>query len=544
MQDYSERNVNNSPEGSSIIENETLGNKKARELDKQSNDNSQTSSTCKLTQISNSLKKELDPKIFDAWIEPLNFSISSDSSNIQHREGDSNTSISAVQIEVISPSVFSKNHVLAYYKDKIESGIKSAFDNEQVVVEYRVSPNSSLPASKQSESLFGNEIGSIANKIVETRQNQQSAQDTNGGRSSSKSRSATKSEIKNSGTPKISRSLHQESNLNANYNFSNLVVGSCNQFAHAASMQVAQNIGKSYNPLFVYGGVGLGKTHLVSAIGNYCIRHRKKVLFVSSEVFINEMIHSIRNNRMDSFKGKFRSIDVLIIDDIQFLKNKDSTQEEFFHTFNELHNKQKQIIMTSDCLPQELTGIEERLKTRFASGLSVDLKAPDYETRAAILSKKSMALDLFVPDEVVEFLAENINTNVRELEGALNRISAMAAVNNEPISLAVAQKCSDIIKPKKQRGGSFEAIIEVVAENFNVAKHDILGKRRTKNIATARQVAMMITRRVLGTSYPEIGLFFGGRDHSTVIHAVKTVSDKMEADSNLKATIEEIEGMF
>ena len=339
---------------------------------------------------------------------------------------------------------------------------------------------------------------------------------------------------------KTEKQLCLECNLNPNYNFSNFVIGSCNQFAHAASLKVSEQPGAIYNPLFVYGGVGLGKTHMVNAIGNSARRRGKKVLLVSSEFFVNELIHSVRNNKMPEFKNKFRSLDVLIIDDIQFIIGKERTQEEFFHTFNELHQKHKQIVITADKLPQEMVGIEERLKSRFSSGLSVDLQTPDFETRVAILSKKAELAGIELSNNVAQFLADQIDTNVRELEGALNRLREMSSQNSSPITIELAESALRLFSKQERKSFTTDQIQRAVASFYRVSANDLLGKRRTTNIASARHIAMYLCRTLTNKSYPEIGALFGGRDHSTVIHACKTVEDKLIEDSALKEDLEKL----
>ena len=270
----------------------------------------------------------------------------------------------------------------------------------------------------------------------------------------------------------------------------------------------------------------MGKTHLANAIGNACRRRRKKVLLASSESFVSELISSLKTNNMDRFKSKFRSLDLLIIDDIQFIIGKERTQEEFFHTFNELYNRHKQIIITSDKIPQELVGLEERLRTRFSSGLSCDLQAPDFETRVAIINKKSDISGLMISEDVARLLAERIDTNVRELEGALNRLSALCSLNNSTATLDLAEEVLKSVAPTRMQEVTPELIQKLVAQKYNVSVHDLLGKRRTQNIALARQIAMYLSRRLTACSYPEIGTLFGGRDHSTVIHAFKVITER------------------
>ena len=338
---------------------------------------------------------------------------------------------------------------------------------------------------------------------------------------------------------KVVKRSHQQTNLNQQLNFSNFVVGGCNQLAHAVSLRVSETPGQTYNPLFIYGGVGLGKTHLANAIGNACFRRGKKALLVSSEVFVNDLVHSIRNGKMDIFKSKYREIDVLIIDDIQFIQGKERTQEEFFHTFNDLHQRGKQIILTSDKMPQELTDVEERLRTRFSSGISVDLQMPDFETRMAIISKKANLMNIFLPSDVIEFIANYINTSVREIEGAINRVHALSIVHNLPVSIDLAQKALEGIISRKPV--TAEEVQNKVSKHFKVLVSDLIGKRRSQNIALARQVSMYLIRKKLSLSFPEIGAIFGGREHSTVIYAINMIEDKISTDEELKRDIRSIE---
>ena len=331
------------------------------------------------------------------------------------------------------------------------------------------------------------------------------------------------------------------SNLNPSYNFSSYVVGSCNQFAHAACVKVAERLGATYNPLFIYGGVGLGKTHLANAIGNATKRRNGKTLLISSERFVSELITAIKTNRTSDFRKKFRTLDLLIVDDIQFIIGKERTQEEFFHTFNELYNRGSQVVVTSDKLPHELINMEERLRTRFASGLSVDLQVPAFETRVAIVNKKSEQLGLVIPEDVSRFIAERIDTNVRELEGALNRLKATCSIKECSPSVKIAEEVVNIVAPLSSAEITPGLIQRVVAGHMGVGLGDLLGKRRTQHIAGARQIAMFLCRKLTPCSYPELGALFGGRDHSTVIHAFKVVKQKSENDSEFARNLEFLE---
>ncbi|SHM18525.1 chromosomal replication initiator protein DnaA [Caldanaerovirga acetigignens] len=332
-------------------------------------------------------------------------------------------------------------------------------------------------------------------------------------------------------------------NLNSKYTFDTFVVGNSNRFAHAASLAVAQAPAKAYNPLFIYGGVGLGKTHLMHAIGHYILEHNpsSKVMYVSSEKFTNELINSIRDDKNVEFRNKYRNIDVLLIDDIQFIAGKERTQEEFFHTFNALYEANKQIIISSDRPPKEIPTLEERLRSRFEWGLITDIQPPDFETRIAILRKKAMMENLTVPDEVINFIATKIETNIRELEGALIRIVAFSSLTNKPIDLALAEHVlKDILPNSKPKTVSVLDILQVVGNYFSVKIDDFKSKKRTKEIAYARQVAMFLCRELTDFSLPKIGEEFGGRDHTTVIHACEKISKDIQKDPQFASLIENL----
>lgn len=313
-----------------------------------------------------------------------------------------------------------------------------------------------------------------------------------------------------------------ESNLNPKYVFETFVIGNSNRFAHAAAQAVANDPAHAYNPLFLYGGVGLGKTHLMHAIGNRIKQNNPsmKVLYTSSEKFTNEIINSIQNKTTEAFRQKYRNIDCLIIDDIQFLKGKEQTQVEFFHTFNALKDADKQIIISSDRPPREIETLEDRLRSRFDQGLTADIQTPDLETRMAILRTKAASDNIVLPTEVITLLATNIATNIREIEGAYNKIVAYTSLMHMPITVETAQKVlSDMGNDIKTRTITYEGIIKVVADHYNVKQDELFNKKRTQNIAFPRQVAMYLCRELADLSYPRIGELFGGRDHTTVIHA-------------------------
>ncbi len=324
------------------------------------------------------------------------------------------------------------------------------------------------------------------------------------------------------------------------YTFSTFVVGPSNQFAHAAAKAVADAPGRAYNPLFIYSGVGLGKTHLVNAIGHHIQSRspRTKVAYLSSEQFTNELINRMSHQRMEEFRQKYRNMDILLIDDIQFIAGKERTQEEFFHTFNALYEAQKQIVLTSDRQPKEIPDIEERLRSRFESGLISDIQAPDLETRIAILKKKADFWGIRLPDDVAEFLASMMKNNIRELEGGLVKLGAVSSLTNTEITQELAKNELKYLLDSRERIITNELVQKVVAESFGVKISDLKSKRRTKAVVLPRQVAMYLCRTLANSSLPEIGNFFGGKDHSTVIHAVKVIEEKKEKDPELRARIE------
>ncbi len=331
-------------------------------------------------------------------------------------------------------------------------------------------------------------------------------------------------------------------NLNRKYTFEEFVSGSSNQFAYAAAMAVANNPATTYNPLFIYGGVGLGKTHLVNAIGNAILKKtpQMRICYYTSEKFMNELINSLRYNRMDEFRNKFRSMDILLIDDIQFIAGKERTQEEFFHTFNALYESHKQIIVTSDKFPKDIPGLEERLRSRFEWGLIADIQAPDVETKLAILKMKAEQNSIKLPEDVALFLANSICNNVRELEGYLIRIGAYASLTSIPISLEMARDVLKDILIEKNRELTVEEILKKVSLHFNIKVSDIKSAKRLKAVVLPRQIAMYISRQLTSSSYPEIGERFGGKDHSTIIHAIRKIEKLIEEDFQLKTTIENL----
>jgi chromosomal replication initiator protein len=329
--------------------------------------------------------------------------------------------------------------------------------------------------------------------------------------------------------------------LNPKYTFNTFIVGSNNQLAHAASLAVSKKPGQVYNPLFIYGGVGLGKTHLMQAVGAEITKKEQnaKVLYVTSERFTNEFVTAVQQGKTDHFKNMYRSVDILLVDDIQFLAGREGTQEEFFHTFNALHQNNKQVVMTSDRLPKEIPAIEERLVSRFEWGMIADIQAPDLETRLAILKTKVKEKNYSVEPEILTYIAETIQSNIRELEGALNRLMVYCQLNNtRPTIEQVKSILVNVITPPKKRGVSAKKIIEVVSDFYNVSPEDLLKQSRKKEYVNPRQIAMYIIRKELETSLPSIGEFFGGRDHTTVIHAIDKIERVIKERSGLKQEIE------
>ena len=334
--------------------------------------------------------------------------------------------------------------------------------------------------------------------------------------------------------------------LNPKYTFETFVVGNNNRFAHAAALAVGDSPGEAYNPLFLYGGVGLGKTHLMHAIGNRILQNNRKanVLYVTSEKFTNQLINAIKDYKNETFRNKYRNIDVLLIDDIQFISGKDRVQEEFFHTFNALHEEGKQIIISSDKAPKDIALLEDRLKSRFEWGLLADLSNPDYETRLAILRKKAQDERIVVDDHILSNIANKIDSNIRELEGVFNKIVAIASLNNEPISIELAEKTINEFKQQSEKVISSDFIKETVAKYFNVNKDDLASDKRSNDITFPRQIAMYLCREVANLSFPKIGADFGNRDHSTVMHAYKKIEKEIKDKNNTRLIVESVKNII
>ena len=347
-------------------------------------------------------------------------------------------------------------------------------------------------------------------------------------------------------------SIFEKANLNPKYTFDTFVVGNNNNFAHAASVAVAESPGEIYNPLFLYGGVGLGKTHLMHSVAHLILEQdpTKKVLYVTSETFTSELINALKSgksggnneNAMNAFREKYRNIDVLLIDDVQFIIGKESTQEEFFHTFNHLHASGKQIIISSDKPPKDIETLEARLRTRFEWGLIADISSPDYETRMAILRKKEEADGLtkyHIPNEVMQYIASNVKSNIRELEGSFNKLIALHKLKNEEINIMLAAEAlKDIVSPNEERQITPELIIDVVSEHFSIPVQDLKGGKRNANVVMPRQIVMYLCREMTDTPLKSIGIILGGKDHSTVTHGIKKVAEEIKIDEAFSNTID------
>jgi chromosomal replication initiator protein len=425
------------------------------------------------------LGERIGKQNFDTWIKPLRYK------SFHDRE---------IRLEV--PNKFFRDWLTEHYLEEITAVLKSLAQREMKIY---LSINHQLQAKTSSET---------------TERNQKEA-------------------------PKAQRA----NNLVPKYTFENFVVGGSNQFAHAASMAVANQPGEHYNPLFIYGGVGLGKTHLANAIGHHATEKNPglRVFYLSSESFMNELIGSLRRDKMDEFKTKFRNIEILILDDVQFIAGKERTQEEFFHTFNSLYESHKQIVITSDKFPKEIPGLEDRLRNRFEWGLIADIQPPEMETRVAILQKKAEAERVELPHDVAIFLASNIDSNVRELEGSLTRLGAFASLTKASLTIELAREVLHNTLKGAHKEITVENIQKTICDYYNLKLGDLKAKRRTKNIAIPRQVAMYLCRKYTPTSFPAIGDKFGGRDHSTVIHASKAIEKRLKEDPYMQTAIETLE---
>lgn len=462
-------------------------------------------------QVLNIMKKEVIKPIFDTWIKstiPL--------------------SMTETTFEIGTPKQFIKDWLERRYRPMIEQTVQFVTKKPLEII------FTNLNLEDDEEEVETEETSEIPVETTSTPDKIQVIEHNNS------------NNIMTPVEEKPSKTTPQEdsaSTLNPKYVFETFVIGNSNRFAHAASLAVAEVPAKVYNPFFIYGGVGLGKTHLMHAIGHRILEHHpdSKVLYISSEKFTNELINSIRDGNPDSFRNKYRNIDVLLVDDIQFLSKKEHTQEEFFHTFNTLHDANKQIIISSDRAPKEIPTLEDRLRSRFEWGLITDIQPPDLETRIAILRKKALLEKLNVPNDVMVYIASRIDNNIRELEGALIRVMAYASLTNKAINLDLcAESLKDILPNDRPKQITNELIQDEVANFFKIKLDDLSAKKRTRNITFPRQIAMYLCRELTDTSLPRIGEIFGGRDHTTVIHAHDKISRERTEDSKLNTTILEL----
>ncbi len=446
------------------------------------------------------LEKEVNEQIFSAWFL-----------QIKQLFADNQTLVLSV------PNKFFENWVRDKYFSLINTAVNQT-SGKTLVIEFKISENSVLTGGPPP----------IPEKDVSpTEEKEQSA-------------GWLKSMF--SGAKQAQDNRSKDIGLNPNYTFDTFVVGSSNRFAHAASLAVCERIAKVYNPLFLYGGVGLGKTHLMQAMGHEVLNKypKAKVCYISSEEFTNQLIQAIRNRTTEKFRNKYRKVDILLIDDIQFIANKESTQEEFFHTFNSLHDAHKQIVLCSDRSPQDIKGLEKRLVSRFAWGLIADIQSPDFETRIAIIEKKSENEDIAISKEVLYFLAEHIKTNIREMEGALIRVVAYAKLTGEHITVDLAKTVLKGMIISDERKITIKQIQKIVADFFAIREEDMKTKKRTRAIAYPRQMAMYLSRSLTDHSLPDIGGFFGGRDHTTVLHACDKISKELLNNDQTKMTVEKL----
>ncbi len=466
--------------------------------------------------ILQSVEKRLNKQIFDAWFRPIQFDGCDEQEKILH--------LRAGQV--------TKDWVSTYYSEVINQTLR-----ELNLTSYRL--DWEVEDNDVKEDIFADDDDD-ADFFFDNQKNFSATAKTSGLNFIDK----PKTEIlqKNSSTNFVDIEPIENS-LNQKYTFDKFVVGACNQFAHAASLGAAETPGKTYNPLFIYGGVGLGKTHLMHAIG-HSIKERNRhlrVAYITSEKFMNELINAIRYDKTQTFREKYRSIDVLLMDDVQFMAGKERTQEEFFHTFNTLHNDQKQIVITSDCPPREIPTLEERLHSRFEWGLIADIEPPDLETKVAILKRKADLDGVHLPDEIAFFIAGKVRSNIRELEGSLVRLIAISSLRGMPISKMLAQDAmKNIIDSDQPEGLSMDRIAKTVASHYKLSLEELKSKNNARQIAVPRQVAMYLCKRLTKHSFPEIGREFGGKHHTTVIHSVDKIGTVIKDDRNFHRVVSEL----
>ncbi len=465
--------------------------------------------------ILQSVEKRLNKEIFDAWFRPIQFDGFDEDEKILR----------------LRASHVTKNWISTYYSEMITQTMK-----ELNLLNYRLDweiEESELDDEDFADDDDGEFFFEKQNSIVNSAH-------TPNLNFAEKSKPETLTKTSSTNFVDIEPI---ENSLNAKYTFNKFVVGSCNQFAHAAALAVAESPGKTYNPMYIYGGVGLGKTHLMHAAG-HAIKERNRhlrVAYISAEKFMNELINAIRYDKTQTFREKYRSIDVLLMDDVQFMAGKERTQEEFFHTFNALHNDQKQIVITSDCPPREIPTLEERLHSRFEWGLIADIEPPDLETKVAILKRKADLDGVHLPDEIAFFIASKVKSNIRELEGSLVRLVAISSLRGLPISKMLAQDAmKNIIDSDQPEGLTIERIARTVAAKYKLSLEEIKSKNNSRQIAVPRQVAMYLCKRLTKHSFPEIGKEFGGKHHTTVMHSVEKIEALTKEDRNFHRIVSEL----
>jgi chromosomal replication initiator protein len=459
--------------------------------------------------ILNFVGKRLNKHIFESWFRPIRF---------DGRDDDN-------RIIFLRTGQVTKDWVTLYYTDLLEQAIGSVKLSEYQI-EWRIDETETAEA-KFSEMPDPDLFQNAEQSFSAAAGSEATVQQKNSG-------------YANTGSTNFLDLEPVENSLNPKYTFEKFVVGTSNQFAHAASLAAAETPGKTYNPLFIYGGVGLGKTHLMHAIG-HSIKERNRhlrVSYITSEKFMNELINAIRYDKTQSFREKYRSIDVLLMDDVQFMAGKERTQEEFFHTFNTLHNEQKQIVITSDCPPRDIPTLQERLHSRFEWGLIADIEPPDLETKVAILKRKADLDGIHLPDEIAIFIATKIRSNVRELEGSLVRLVAISSLRGVPISKMLAQDAlKNIIDSERPEGLTMERIARIVASHYKLTVEEMKSKNNSRAVALPRQVAMYLCKRLTNHSYPEIGREFGGKHHTTVMHSFDKIETLVKKDGVFHNTI-------
>ncbi|MDQ6786139.1 MAG: chromosomal replication initiator protein DnaA [Acidobacteriota bacterium] len=462
--------------------------------------------------ILQSVEKRLNKQIFEAWFRPIQFDGCDEQDKVLH----------------LRASQVNKDWVSSYYSEVLTQTLK-----ELNLTNYSV--DWAIEESGLNEEDFSDDDGEFFFEKQKTIAGQQ-----NGFNFTEKS----KPEVLQKSSPTNFVDIEPiENSLNRKYTFQTFVVGSCNQFAHAAALAVAESPGKTYNPMYIYGGVGLGKTHLMHAAG-HAIKERNRhlrVAYISAEKFMNELINAIRYDKTQTFREKYRSIDVLLMDDVQFMAGKERTQEEFFHTFNALHNDQKQIVITSDCPPREIPTLEERLHSRFEWGLIADIEPPDLETKVAILKRKADLDGVALPDEVAFFIAGKVKNNIRELEGSLVRLIAISSLRGLPISKMLAQDAMrNIVDNEQTEGLTLDKISKAVASHYKLTVEELKSKNNARQIAVPRQVAMYLCKRLTKHSFPEIGRDFGGKHHTTVMHSVEKIDAIIKEDRNFHRIVSEL----